>query len=615
MRSTRSRRAFLVAALLVSSFAGGPPASAGPPASGDLASLESFVDGLVARDMAAAGLPGLVVVVVQDGRTVLAKGYGLADLEGRVPMTPRTNLRAGSVSKPVSTAVVLKLVRQGRLALDAPIDRYLPGLVRPDAHGPASSVSQLLTMTAGYTDDVLEVHAPTPAGLQPLGEFLQRRLAPRQLRPGVMSYSSWNLALLGHALERVTGEPFDRVAARELLEPLGMTRSSYSQPLPQPLAAGLATGYSREGGRFSVVPHDLVSLSPGIALVTTGEDLGRFMLALLSTDAGKPLLDQEDLRGLLTRQAGVHPLLRGRSYGFAEAPFGPPGTIYHDGNGIGFGSRMVLAPVHGAGIFVSANHRPLDRFLAPTPAFDFVRALAVKLLERVAPGRPPERPLMGPLPDAATRAGRYAGQYQAASASRHNLLKLGLLFDVAEVRARPDGSLSIGAGRYVEVEPALFQNQRHPSILAFFQEDSDGQVRYLSFGGTGTYEKVAWHGRLGVQAGLAIGASLISLVQALVWPFRRRGPVLAWLLGLVNLGFVAGFATSMATGDLLLFFKTIPWAFRLVVVLPWVGAVLATLLLVGHGRPSARAGWSARLVALAGLALLGQAVYWRLFPW
>ena len=222
---------------------------------------------------------------------------------------------------------------------------------------------------------------------------------------------------------------------------------------------------------------------------------------------------------------------------------------------------------------------------------------------------------MGALPDAAARARRYAGQYQAASASRHNLLKLGLLFDVAEVRPRPDGTLSIGAGRYVEVEPALFQNQRHPSILAFFQEDGAGQVRYLSFGGTGTYEKVAWHGRLGVQAGLAVAASLISLAQALLWPFRRRGSALAWLLSLVNLGFVAGFATFMVTGDLLLFFRTIPWAFRLVVVLPWVGAVLATLLLVGRWQPSPRDRWSARLVALAGLTLLGQAVYWRLFPW
>lgn len=620
-------RPFLAAttALLLASAApaSAPPARVEPPAPADPGDLESVVDGLVSKDMAAAGVPGLVLVLVQDGRTVLAKGYGLADLEGRVPMTPQTNLRAGSVSKPVSATVVLRLVERGQLALEAPIDRYLPGLVRPDSHGSASSVSQLLTMTAGYTDDVLKVHAPTPAEFRPLGEFLERRLAARELRPGIMSYSSWNLALLGHAIERITGESFDRVVDRELFLPLGMTRSSFAQPLPRALASGLATGYSRDGGRLRIVPHDLVSLSPGIALVTTGEDLGRFMAALLAGGPGQagPLLKEEGLRGLLTRQAGAHPWLRGRSYGFSEAPFGPPGTVYHDGNGIGFGSRMILVPGQRIGIFVSVNHRPLDRFLAPTPAFDLVRELAVKVLERVAPGEPPARPLMRALPDAARRAGRYAGQYQAASASRHNLLKVGMLFDCANVRPGPDGTLSIGAGRYAEVEPAVFQNRRYPNVLAVFQEDGAGHVRYLTFGGTGTYEKVPWHGRFGLQVGLAVAAGLVSLVQACLWPFRRRGPALAWLLSLVNLGFVAGFAAFMAAGDLLLLFKTIPWSLRFVLVLPWAGAVLAALLLVGSpagGREETASPWvrfSPRLVALAGLTLLGQAVYWRLFPW
>jgi CubicO group peptidase (beta-lactamase class C family) len=581
------------------------------------------VDALVAEGMARAGVPGLVAVVVQDGRIAFAKGYGLADVARRIPMTPQTNLRAGSVSKPISAAAIMRLIQDGRLALDAPIDRYLPGVVRPDGYGRASTVAQLLTMTGGYTDDVLQVHAPTTAEFEPLCDFVQRRVSSRQVQPGVMVYSSWNLGLLGCAVERITGRRYDEVVADAVFAPLGMRNSSFRQPLPPAIAANLAAGYFVHGERTTVVPNDLVPLSPGIGLVTTGEDLGRFMAALLPAPGapGSPILNDDALRAVLTRQATVHPLLRGRTYGFSDAPFGPPGTIYHDGNGIGFGSRMVLVPQRRLGIFVGINHRALGPSLNPTPAFGFARGLAVKLLERFDPEPAAARAPMSPVPNPNDGLARFAGQYQAAGSPRHNLMKLGMLFDYANVSANTDGTLTIGALRYARVQPALFQSLKYPDTLAAFLDDERGQVRYLSFGGTGAYERVPWYGRLDVHAGAGLACALVSLAYVCVWPFRRRGSWLPWALALVNLGFFIGWGLLLAFGDLLVLFKTIPWAMRLVLALPWIGIVLGAWQLTrpwtaGKVGVAARLErWAPRLVAVAAIPILGLAVYWRLFPW
>jgi len=613
--------------LSVLAFANGIPAAGrtmpagGPQPLAAASAIEALVDESVADGLNDAGAPGLVVAVVIGGEVVLVKGYGLANLERGTLMTATTNLRAGSVSKPVAAAAVLQLVSEGKLALDAPIDRYLPDLVEPDRFGPVSTVAQLLTMTGGYTDDVLRVHTLDEAELVPLGEMLRRRLGPREVQPGVMVYSSWNLALLGRAMESVTAGSFDDIVRRSLFEPLDMSRSSYSQPPPASLASNLATGYSLEDGGFRVVSNDLLLLAPGIGLVTTGEDMARFMAALMPTDE-PTVLSREVLHGLLERQAGAHPLLRGRSYGFSETSFGPPGTLYHDGNGIGFCSRMVLLPERGMGIFVSANHRALDGRLNATPTFRFVQRLAVKLLAQLAPEEPVAAPRKDAIASAAGRVTRYEGQYQSAGAPRHNMLKVGMLLDVATVRAVGDGTLVIGRGCYREVEPGLFQNQEHPQVLALFRADGDGEPRYLTFGGTGTYERVPWHGRIGLHLGVVCVAAALGMVPPVLWVLRRRASALAALGGVTGLTFLVGFAVFMALGDLLELFRSMPLALGGVLLLPWIGAAITVALIADrgnrHGEPSRRLRTrriAAGLAVATNLLVVAEVLYWRLFPW
>ncbi len=460
-------------------------------------SVTTFVDRYVAEGMGEAHAPGLVVTVVYGGEVIVVKGYGLADVASGRPMTAQTNLRAGSVSKPVTSAAVLELAAQGQISLAERMSAYLPDLPPEDGYGPAGTVAQFLTLQAGYANAVVETHAPTLDEWQPLDAYLQEHRPARVMPPGkVASYSSWEHALLGQMMAEVTGKGFDEAVAEMVFRPLGMAQSTFAQPLPEAIAAKLAAGYAFEDGAYEEVPPDYVNLSPGIALVTTGEDMGRFMLALLDDGMldGERVLARETVAGMLNRQEVVHARSRSRTYGLSEITLGGRDVLYHDGNGIGHGSRMILAPEHGLGIFLSTNHRPLAPDVSSTPAYTFMKELGTALLERYLPPTAKEEQVPLPaLPEAAARAPRYAGHYRLAETSQQDFFKLGALLDNVDVADNDDGTISIGSKRYTEVEPLLFQSESDPGFFVVFVENETGEAEWLTFGGTGSYQKVSWY--------------------------------------------------------------------------------------------------------------------------
>ena len=544
-------------------------------------SVAAFVDAYVAENMAAAHAPGLVVAVVYQGEQILAKGYGVADLETGRPMTAQTNVRAGSVSKAVTSAAVLQMAAGGQIALDAPMSAVLHYLPLQDRYGAAGTVAQFLALQGGYADTVVQTHAPELESWQPLEQYLQDHLPPRALPPGkVHSYNSWEHALLGQMMAEVTGRPFDEAIAAVLLRPLRLAQTTFRQPLPASIAANLARGYAYTNGAYEEVPLDYVNLSPGIAMVTTGEDMARFMLALLngSTTDHEEALAPSTVAGMLQRQEAVHALSRGRTYGFSEITLAGRAALYQDGNGIGHGSRMVLVPEQALGIFLSTNHRPLAGDASSTPAFQFVRELSAALLEQYVPAGTDSHALLPPLPDAAARAGRYAGHYRLAGTPQHDFFKLGALLDNVDVRDNGEGMILIGSGRYSEVEPLLFQSESDPGYFVLFVEDDGGAVQWLTFGGTGSYQKVRWYETPRFHLALVGAILLVFLATVVALPFSSQATGTVWLMALLNVVFLAGVAVMMVGADLILFFKTIPPATKLLFLLPWLSGALALTL-------------------------------------
>ena len=188
-------RAFLVLACIAAS-AGPLLAAEAPPGASER------IDAILAAT-ANAKLPGAAVLVLRDGAVVHSKAYGLANLELGVPNTPRTKFRLASVSKSFTALLVLQLVEQGRLRLDDPLEKYVPGVVGGDK----MTIHHLLSHTAGMPDFM---------------SFDEAAKLPRDAAPGErLNYSNLGYSALGRVIEKVTGKTYEAHLREAILDPLG----------------------------------------------------------------------------------------------------------------------------------------------------------------------------------------------------------------------------------------------------------------------------------------------------------------------------------------------------------------------------------------------------------
>jgi CubicO group peptidase (beta-lactamase class C family) len=181
--------------------------------------LASRVDPLVAATMREGQIPGLAVAVVHGGTTVLSKGYGYANIEHEVPVTPETIFQSGSVGKQFTAVAVMMQVEAGRLDLDAPLTRYFP-----DAPATWQTIHarHLLTHTSGipdYTDEHVDLRRDyTEDELVHVAYRL-----PLEFAPGAKwNYSNTGYLVLGALVRRVSGQFYGDVLRDKVFQPLGM---------------------------------------------------------------------------------------------------------------------------------------------------------------------------------------------------------------------------------------------------------------------------------------------------------------------------------------------------------------------------------------------------------
>lgn len=171
------------------------------------------------------------VLVAQNGDVIYRAGHGEADKSWGNPNTPDTRFRIGSVTKQFTATIVLQLVDEGMLRLDAPISDYLPEY--PKEVGVKVTIHHLLTHTSGipsYTDmpEFVDKHSRNPYTPQELAATFSG--LPLEFEPGSnWRYSNSGYFLLGVIIEKVTGKPYDEVLRERVLEPLGMKQSGYDR--------------------------------------------------------------------------------------------------------------------------------------------------------------------------------------------------------------------------------------------------------------------------------------------------------------------------------------------------------------------------------------------------
>lgn len=248
-------------------------AMAAPVAPSALAdSLDSIVASHHAPDM-----PGVAALVLQQGKPVLRKGYGMANLELGVRVTPEHVFRIGSTTKLFTATAIMLLVDEGKLALDAPIARYLPDA---PAQWAKVTVEHLLTHTSGIPD------ASMDSGYYRIGARLDHttdelvapvRARPLDFEPGTkFVYNNTGYNLLGLLIEKVSSQEFFAFIDRRIVQPLGLRHTAAGND--KQVIPGLVTGY--RAGPKPAWPIATGNFYAAGGLVSTVDDLAAFMLAL-----------------------------------------------------------------------------------------------------------------------------------------------------------------------------------------------------------------------------------------------------------------------------------------------------------------------------------------------
>lgn len=326
----------------------------------DPTDLSSFFDAHVGDHLVSQEIAGAVVTVVQDGRTLFTKGYGLADVAAGIPMDPATTqVRVGSISKIVTAIALLQQVEQGRLDLDEDVQAHLDFRIgsRPDA---SITLRYLLSHRAGFEErfkDLVGVEPPPGT----LGDVLKANVPPLIHEPGsVVAYSNYGMALAGHLAERVASRSFADLVEEEVFHPLGMQASTFRQPVPPVPGIFQSAGY-RTAGQLPM--SESVLYGPAGALTTTASDMARLMIALLDGGGaeGGRILSPESVAAMWMRQGVIDERLPGMGLGFYQEDRNGLAIVGHAGSTQFFHSDLHLIPSKRLGIFISFNSLGKDR--------------------------------------------------------------------------------------------------------------------------------------------------------------------------------------------------------------------------------------------------------------
>jgi CubicO group peptidase (beta-lactamase class C family) len=298
-------------------------------------------------------------LVVSDGEVVLRGGYGLADEEWKIPNTPDTKFRLGSITKQFTSMLVMQQVADGRLRLDQTLSELLPWY-RQDT-GSLVTLEQLLNHTSGipsYTSDpdFFPLHSRDPLPVRQLVETYCS--GDLEFEPGTQwRYNNSGYVILGAVLEEATGRPYDALLQERILRPLGMDDTGYDHTAE--IVPRRARGYQSAPGGLRNAPYLDMSLPHAAgALYSTVDDLAIWDRALYGTE-----LLPADLKAVM-----LTPGLEDYAFGWrvATQPVGPddsPRTVVTHGGGInGFGTVIVRIPEDRNLVVLLDNHggRNLD---------------------------------------------------------------------------------------------------------------------------------------------------------------------------------------------------------------------------------------------------------------
>lgn len=265
-----------------------------------LTGLEAFVDDYV-KEYIGKQTVGASVVMVKDGQIVLSKGYGYADVEKQIPVTPDTVMEWGSISKLAVWASVMQLAEQGKLDLNQDIRKLLPeNFLTKLTYDEPITMLNLMNHNAGFEEYMFDMAYQSPEEVRSLEEGLKLAQPAQIYRPGeVVAYSNYGNSLAAYIVERISGQPYHEYVQQHIFEPLGMKHSmAYSVVEDRPeLLEHKAKGYFFAGpGSFNQGSWNYMSMYPNGGNNGTAEDLAKFAMAFMPAAGEQSPLFRKSVR-------------------------------------------------------------------------------------------------------------------------------------------------------------------------------------------------------------------------------------------------------------------------------------------------------------------------------
>ncbi|UCC28716.1 MAG: beta-lactamase family protein [Phycisphaerales bacterium] len=405
--------------------------------------------------------PGAAVVITRSGSVLYRRCYGLANLEHRVPITPKTVFELASTSKPFTATAVLLLEQAGKLTLDDPIRSYIPEL--PD-FADAVTLRHLLHHTSGLWDywTIMTYYAGfTQYDYFRLGDVL--RLLERQpellFTPGSQwKYCNANYALLAEVVARVTGESFSSWTKKHIFDPLGM-EDSFFQHNCRRMVPNLASAYHQENGAYFRGRQYGVDFAGPAHMFATIDDMALWLDNFRTRKVGDTKVIEKMCQKNRLNDGSEH------FYGLGVGILARHGetVIHHSGQSGNFVTTMLYCPRKELGISILANTRTVK---AEKLGFEILGlCLGKKATREEKPEQPEPKPFVTASRD---KMNKYAGGYVIEESGVH----VGILAEATRLVGLVDG---LGMDSFFPTSDSHFANGARNVRITFVPND-EGRI-------------------------------------------------------------------------------------------------------------------------------------------
>lgn len=330
---------------------------------------------MIRTEMKKHDVKGLSIALVDDQQIVWAEGFGYADVAQKIPATPETAYRIGSISKVVTALEVMKLAEMGKIGLDRPLVDYVPEFSIRSRYDQTQPVTlrSLLAHHSGLPSDRLRgMWVDHPESLTQLVKDLKEEYlaSPPQT---MYKYSNLDFSLLGRVVEITEAGDFGTIMQRDLLQPLGMTHSSFD------LTPETEKHYARGYRKGAEAPQLNLRDKPAGSMLSTVTDMSRFMEFIFAAGnvRGTQLMKQETIAELFSPQFTGRELDFGHTMGLSWmlsglTVYGADRVAWHNGGYPPYEAHLSLLPDKKLGVVVLAN---------TAEASTFITQMGVKALE------------------------------------------------------------------------------------------------------------------------------------------------------------------------------------------------------------------------------------------